>query len=85
MQYREQVMGVEPTSSAWKADVLAVVRHLHVDFPFGNAGDGNRTRTMFPSRDFKSLASACSATPAYIGYETLNSYPFESHFPIRTW
>lgn len=22
-------MGVEPTSSAWKADVLAVVRHLH--------------------------------------------------------
>ena len=25
----EQVMGVEPTSSAWKADVLAVVRHLH--------------------------------------------------------
>ena len=29
------------------------------------AGDGNRTRMMFPSRDFKSLASACSATPAY--------------------
>ena len=27
----EQVMGVEPTSSAWKADVLAVVRHLHMD------------------------------------------------------
>ena len=25
----EQVMGVEPTSSAWKADILAVVRHLH--------------------------------------------------------
>ena len=24
----EQVMGVEPTFSAWKADVLAVVRHL---------------------------------------------------------
>ena len=22
-------MGVEPTSSAWKADVLAVVRHPH--------------------------------------------------------
>ena len=26
--FLEQVMGVEPTSSAWKADVLAVVRHL---------------------------------------------------------
>ncbi len=26
----EQVMGVEPTSSAWKADVLAVVRHLRI-------------------------------------------------------
>ena len=25
----EQVKGVEPSSSAWKADVLAVVRHLH--------------------------------------------------------
>ena len=24
----EQVMGIEPTFSAWKADVLAVVRHL---------------------------------------------------------
>ena len=24
----EQVKGVEPSSSAWKADVLAVVRHL---------------------------------------------------------
>ena len=27
----EQVMGVEPTSSAWKADVLAVVRHLLIN------------------------------------------------------
>ena len=25
----EQAMGVEPTSSAWKADILAVVRRLH--------------------------------------------------------
>ena len=29
-----------------------------------NAGDENRTRTMQASRDFKSLASASSATPA---------------------
>ncbi len=27
--FLEQVKGVEPSSSAWKADVLAVVRHLH--------------------------------------------------------
>lgn len=26
----EQVEGVEPSSSAWKADVLAVIRHLHL-------------------------------------------------------
>lgn len=26
----EQVKGVEPSSSAWKADVLAVVRHLQM-------------------------------------------------------
>ena len=29
-------------------------------------GDGSRTRTVFPPRDFKSLASAYSATPGYI-------------------
>ena len=28
------------------------------------AGDRGRTGTVFPPRDFKSLASACSATPA---------------------
>ena len=28
------------------------------------AADGNRTRTVLPPRDFKSLASACSATAA---------------------
>lgn len=27
----EQVMGIEPTFSAWKADVLAVVRHLQIE------------------------------------------------------
>ena len=26
----EQVMGVEPTSSAWKAEVIAVIPHLHI-------------------------------------------------------
>ena len=31
----------------------------------GNAGDRNRTGTMSPPQDFKSCASASSATPAY--------------------
>lgn len=34
------------------------------------AADGNRTRTMSPSRDFKSLASTCSATAAYWWFRT---------------
>ena len=82
---QEQVRGIEPPSSAWKADILAIVRHLHVGLPiFGRPGkprmfihpllrfplsrsaqDGDRTRTLSPARDFKSLASASSATRAY--------------------
>ena len=31
---------------------------------FTNAGDRNRTDTVFPQQDFKSCASASSATPA---------------------
>lgn len=30
---QEQVRGIEPPSSAWKADILAIVRHLHVGLP----------------------------------------------------
>ena len=26
----EEMMGIEPTSSAWKAEVLAIKRHLHM-------------------------------------------------------
>lgn len=26
----EQVVGIEPTLSAWKADVLTIVRYLHL-------------------------------------------------------
>ena len=83
---QEQVRGIEPPSSAWKADILAIVRHLHVGLPiFGDqvnlgclyihscvfplsrsAQDGDRTRTLSPARDFKSLASASSATRAYL-------------------
>lgn len=36
---QEQVRGIEPPSSAWKADILAIVRHLHVGLPsFGRPG-----------------------------------------------
>ena len=30
---REQVNGIEPSSSAWKADALTVVLHLHGQVP----------------------------------------------------
>ena len=37
---QEQVRGIEPPSSAWKADILAIVRHLHVGLPsFGQPGN----------------------------------------------
>ena len=39
---QKQVMGLEPTYSAWKADVLAVVLHLHIS---GEKG----TRTLAPT------------------------------------
>lgn len=36
---QEQVRGIEPPSSAWKADILAIVRHLRVGLPsFGRPG-----------------------------------------------
>ena len=38
---------------------------------FRGTGDGNRTRTGLLPRDFKSLASTCSATPAYIHYSQI--------------
>ena len=37
----EQVTGIEPASSAWKADILAIVLHLHIGAP-----DGTRTRGL---------------------------------------
>lgn len=50
---------------------------------YAGAADGNRTRMMFPPWDFKSHASASSATAAYkIGYKTLNLYPLEDDFPF---
>ena len=44
--------------------------------PLYDAGDGSRTRMVSPPRDFKSLASAYFATPAYLvsSYLTLLIY-----------
>lgn len=42
----EQVKGVEPSSSAWKADVLAVVRHLHGICNYTRAGAGLSSRNQ---------------------------------------
>ena len=30
--FMEQVEGIEPSSSAWKAEVIAIIRHLHKIF-----------------------------------------------------
>ena len=37
--------------------------------PFLGAADRDRTGTLFRARDFKSLVSACSTTPAAIDYD----------------
>ena len=46
----EQVMGIEPTFSAWKADVLAVVRQPH-----------NSVYYTCPQGDLSSLFAKLSA------------------------
>ena len=38
-----------------------------------NAGDRNRTGTVLPQQDFKSCASACSATPALNGWRWIRT------------
>ena len=49
----EQVMGIEPTSSAWKADIIAIIlyRHIWCRWPDSN-------RHELGSGDFKSPVSA---------------------------
>ena len=54
----ERVKGIEPSSSAWKAEVLPL------NYTRG-CGTGGRDRTGTPEEhDFESCASANSATPA---------------------
>ena len=40
--------------------------HISLSWHSTNAGDRNRTGTVFLQQDFKSCASASSATPAYV-------------------
>ena len=53
----EQVRGIEPPSSAWKADILAIVRHLHVGLPsFGRPG---KPWDVYPSTPARSSFEEC--------------------------
>ncbi len=45
-------------------DLLYVIERFYLIKYLGGAGDRNRTGTVSLPRDFKSRASACSATPA---------------------
>ena len=74
---KKQITGVEPAFPAWEASVLPM-NHIcnkiiilffrkSISSVFQNAGDRNRTGTMLPPQDFKSCASASSATPAQMG------------------
>ena len=57
----EQVKGIEPSQSAWKAEVLPL------NYTCKNGASGRTwTGTGLPPRDFKSLASTISATKAVV-------------------
>ncbi len=47
-------------------------RHDYHNERFSYAGDRNRTGTVLPQQDFKSCASASSATPAFINEIIIN-------------
>lgn len=51
-------------------------------FIFRNAGGRTRTGTVFTPRDFKSLVSANSTTPAKNTVKSMFSPTFEGFFPF---
>lgn len=55
----EQVMGIEPTFSAWKADVLSIVRHLQRMVQVGGLEP-----PRYEPQEPKSCVSANSTIPA---------------------
>ena len=56
----------KPIFGSYKLTHKKKKRNLRFFYTFCNAGDRNRTGTMLPPQDFKSCASASSATPAYL-------------------
>lgn len=70
----ERYTGFEPVHSAWKADVLTVEHQYRIG-QFFNSAEIEKTAVVpvtrfelvrgLASTDFKSVASACSAIPAY--------------------
>ena len=69
----EQVMGVEPTSSDWKSDLLTVIRYLHVrrEFAtsspvpsfFGLPDAREEERNGFPEPDSERASYGCGSPP----------------------
>lgn len=61
----EQVRGVEPPSSAWKADVLSVVQHLQIV-----GGDNQREIVrLVPMESFPPWWALRDSNPRLSGYE----------------
>ncbi len=58
----ERVTGIEPVSRPWQGRIIATIRYPQFVKP--SAAGGNRTRTVSLQLDFKSSASASSATAA---------------------
>ena len=64
----KQATGVGPASSAWEADIIAVIRRLHIK----KAGDENRTHVS-------SLEGWCSTIELHLHVES----PFPAKAPSR--
>ena len=56
----EQVVGVEPTSSAWKAEVIAIIRYLHIATEV--ASFEGRCITKYTNLSFQTLTKFASNT-----------------------
>ena len=73
----ERLMGVEPTSSAWKADVLAVVRQPHNNSTYYTHPRGHLSSPAvdFPCRFY----GAVTHLPFYFTFCTLDNGPRKPH------
>ena len=75
--FLERLMGVEPTSSAWKADVLAVVRQPHNNSTYYTHPRGHLSSPAvdFPCRFY----GAVTHLPFYFTFCTLDNGPRKPH------